>query len=1230
MIGKNSAIDEHVPASLETKPRRFTIGVFGNRQVYEGTTIVRYEQTLFRGIRAAARAFDCNVLLACGIGPNKMPFEGIAAWPMLLTDTNFVPVGPWNTDGLIAIPPFTTERQHAIEQLAAYGKPIVFTSPQSDFPSQSPTNIEGILQAFDHLRQHGHERIAFIASEVDDSGVLDTDGTERFAAYRMALAAHGLPFDPDLVGYGGHDTYQSALAMQRILARGVEFTAVMTNTDESAIGVMQALKAAGLRIPQDVAVIGFDDVMYAKAQSPPLTTVRHPTFEMGYQAVELLLEYIRGERTEVITQRTPTRLIIRESCGCQPYSLPAPQESLVIPQRRWQRRNTARVGRRRAHANRHVPSTPILENIDQVVQAMADAVAVESRYIEQRQIQEWCHDLVLAFEQCLLLGTTQTLAQELDELLNKIEQINEDPYIWQTAISVLQNSAYLLISDSSLRALADQLVDQSRVRISERLRRQHTQFLVKQAEHTDRLGMLTMRLLTAITTRQILDILDEQLPALGIKHAAICMFEPEGDDPIAWSNLLVRNPDGAPTYQRFLSRNFPPPQLYDDSAAQSIALLPLVIENGPTGFVAIDASYLEPCGLIVRHLAAAFRNNQLYNAAEEGRRLAEEANRLKSRFLSTVSHELRTPLNLIIGLSEMLLRNQSSQQDSSTVTQDLEHIFANAQYLGRLIGDVLDLASSEAGQLRLYYEPLDLADILHVVAATGEQMAHERGLSWNAFLPPGLAWVRGDRTRLRQVVLNLVSNAIKFTDKGEVTLWLEVDQDSVLVSVKDTGPGVPLRDQKQIFDEFQISDRTADGGFGGLGLGLTICKQLIERHGGEIGVHSSGVEGEGSTFYFRLPLLASTEIPLNEDTRTQPQVVFLAEQQFADHHLDEALKERGFAVQVQYIDTNADWLPRLIANPPDAVILEESLASRSGWEIVNVLKRHPSTAQLAVLMYALDAQQQRGTLLELNYMIKPLDPEHLAFVIERHSAVDGQSNGKTILLVDDDAETLAMHARMIRQQYADCRILQARNGREALEVMEQTTPDLVLLDLMMPELDGFGVIEAMRSRESTLHIPVIVLSARTLNEEDINRLNAGVAAVLSKGLFNADEILHHVSTTLTHQRKLSQSTQQFVRRAVAYIHTHYAEPITRDQVAAYVGISADYLTACFHQEMGIRPIAYLNRYRINRARTLLEEGNGPIIEIAHAVGFSDLANFSRTFHREVGMTPNAYRKSRQR
>ncbi len=440
---------------------------------------------------------------------------------------------------------------------------------------------------------------------------------------------------------------------------------------------------------------------------------------------------------------------------------------------------------------------------------------------------------------------------------------------------------------------------------------------MRQAELTDQLGMLTMRLLTAIEPRQILDILAEQLPSLGIRHAHIALFEAEGDDPAAWSNLYIRSASGPPGARRFRSQEFPPPGLYDDAEPFSLALLPLVVEDGPTGFVAIDAAYLEPCGLIVGHLAAAFRNSQLYAAAEEGRRLAEEASRLKSRFLSTVSHELRTPLNLIIGLSEMLLRDQGSAPPAAdAATQDLERIFANAQHLGRLIGDVLDLASSEAGQLRLYQEPLDLAEVLQVVAATGAQMAQERGLAWRAQLPAGLAWVRGDRTRLRQVALNLISNAVKFTERGAIALALSVDGVAATVSVSDTGPGVPPADQQQIFDEFRTSERTADRGYGGLGLGLTICKQLIERHGGTIGVDSAGGEGGGATFFFTLPLIAPATASARQEPIDQPRVVLLTEREALDGQLDSTLKELGFAVQLQHIDTDADWLPRLLAAPP--------------------------------------------------------------------------------------------------------------------------------------------------------------------------------------------------------------------------------------------------------------------------------------------------------------------------
>ena len=673
--------------------------------------------------------------------------------------------------------------------------------------------------------------------------------------------------------------------------------------------------------------------------------------------------------------------------------------------------------------------------------------------------------------------------------------------------------------------------------------------------------------------------------------------------------------------RQFLTREFPPPGLYPPEALFQLAILPLVIDARLVGFAALNATNLEPCAAIVHNLASAMRTGQLYHDALEGRRRAEEANRLKSRLLSTVSHELRTPLSLIVGLSEIVLRGR---EGSGIVQRDLEQINTSAQHLERLISDVLDLASSEAGQLRILREPLDLAEVLHVAARIGEELAQEKGLTWRAQLPQHGPWVLGDRTRLRQVTINLISNAVKFTGSGQVTLSLEIANQQAVISVSDTGIGITLPEQKAIFREFHRSERTIQSGFSGLGLGLAISKHLVEQHGGSIGVRSPGDLGSGSTFFFSLPTILAptgqTDLAHSLVPRSNS-VLVLTEQLDPADKLCAYLRERGFDLRVCNVDDEPEWLSNVIAAPPAAFILGNRLASREGWAIIGMLKQQPVTEYIPILAYSLDTGQDRGELLELNYRQKPMGAEQLAEELARYFAPGPDQ--RIVLVVDDDPAILDLHSRLVEQ--LGHKALTARNGREALEIVGCTRLDLILLDLTMPELDGFAVLDALHVRDATRDIPVIVLTARVLSDADLERCNYGVATILGKGLFSTSETLHHIQAALARQHSLGRATQQLVRQAMACIQAHYTEGLTREDIAKSVGISADYLTDCFRQELGITPMTYLRRYRIHQARELLETTDLSIMQAALEVGFSESAHFTRTFQREVGMTPRAYR-----
>lgn len=1198
---------------------RPTIGILAGWQVYWTATPLSYLNPILRGIRQAAQERQCNLLIACGMGPSGEIGDPLRpAWLEPAEDSDFVPVGPWNTDGLILINPLHSEkRSRTIQEIRAGGHPVMFVGSGEKGPTIMADNAGGIYAALKHLVAHGHSSIALIAGSTTD---LEGDSGDRLRAFKEGMAAFGLNPHDRLIAFGNHVYEGGYLAARQLLETRIPFTAVLASNDESAFGALRALREAGLRVPDDIAIIGFDDRPESPLQRPALTTVHIPLFKMGYQALALLAQWLYDGEPLPDLVRVPTRLVIRESCGCGQSAVIAETLGVV------------------ASGGADLSSS-VLE--PHLAEQMTAQVMEGTHGLTRVEVARLCQQLVEAFLASVAENDPARFRQALDDVLRQVAAARDDTHQWQAAITVLRRALPRIAatwSDPSAVTLAEALLDEARIAVSAAMRIQHWDYANTQRQTDNQVGRLTARLLKALDEAQVYDILARHLPEMDLHTVWVAFYEAEEDDPVAWSRIRAVTSPGQPTI-RSRSRAFPPAEWLPNSKPFHLALAPLVGHEAETGFVAFEAVHLELHGAIVQQVSAALNAAQLYRAATEGRRLAEEANQIKSRFLSTVSHELRTPLNLIVGLGEILLRDsqRGAVSLSPEARNDLERLNANAQHLGRLIGDVLDLASSEAGQLRLTNQFLDLGQVLRTAAETGRRLAADKGLAWRADLPEAGPWVWGDRTRLLQVTLNLISNAIKFTARGEVCLAVELGDGTVTVSVRDTGLGIPPEEQAFIFSDFRRSERSIARGYGGLGLGLAICRRLVELHGGTIGVHSTGQEGAGSTFYFTLPTVAAPAVQTTLVAPTEAPTAIPAEQGVlvltaspaTSERLRQHLQLRGFEVQMALIDEPASWQPLLLTAPPAAVVLDVTLASDRAWHVLKMLKSEPMTQGIPALFYAFS--QDSAAVLELDYLTKPIELAELTRALDQQwllpDAEPSPAAQRVFLVVDDDPDTLEMHARIVQRHSPSHRVLKARDGLEALEILQRERVDLVLLDLMMPEMDGFAMLETMRGREATRRIPVIVITGQTLTEAEMERLNVGVTRVLSKGVFNLEETLAHLDAALARKRALSGEAQRLVRQAMACIQENYAESLSREQIADHVGLSDDYLTSCFRKELGLTPMAYLNRYRIQQARQLLKNTHKSITEIALDVGFSSSSYFSRIFRRETGMTPEAYRRS---
>ncbi len=500
------------------------------------------------------------------------------------------------------------------------------------------------------------------------------------------------------------------------------------------------------------------------------------------------------------------------------------------------------------------------------------------------------------------------------------------------------------------------------------------------------------------------------------------------------------------------------------------------------------------------------------------------ANQAKSDFLASMSHELRTPLNAIIGFSD-LMKNEQPAGDRRSVPADwVDHILASGRHLLDLINDILDLAKVEAGRLELKPEPLDLPTLAAETTAALRPLAVAHGLQLAADLPA--VRVQADRTRLRQILNNLLSNAIKFTPPGgRVTVTATAAGSDLLITVADTGIGIAAEDLSRVFDQFQqVGDPVAQRV--GTGLGLALTRRLVEAHGGSVGVESE--LGRGSRFTVRLPAAGPGGPP---DPVPAPVaaaagrggILVIEDDPSAARLLSTYLENAGYSVTVATDgETGLSAARRLL---PDAILLDLVLPGIDGWEVLRRLKLDDSLRDIPVVITTMLDEHDVGLALgAVDYLVKPIDKDTLLTRLSRHGLLAGLPEGPVaVLVVDDDPATLKIVKASLAPR--DVRVVTTTSGARGLRLAQEQRFNLIICDLLMPEIDGFTVIAGLADNPATRRIPVLVITAHELTEADKTRLNGKILGVIRKGDALQDGLLDWLALTIRGAPALAGSTR---------------------------------------------------------------------------------------------------------
>jgi len=540
----------------------------------------------------------------------------------------------------------------------------------------------------------------------------------------------------------------------------------------------------------------------------------------------------------------------------------------------------------------------------------------------------------------------------------------------------------------------------------------------------------------------------------------------------------------------------------------------------------IDDQVRETVRTAAINVSVAMETAALYQEAQDTAEKLKEVDQLKSQFMANMSHELRTPLNSIIGFSRVILKGIDGPLTDMQKTE-LTAIYESGTQLLNLINDILDISKIEAGKMEFSYEATDLKEVVKSVLLTSSALVKDKPIELLTDIPADLPTVMADTRRIRQVLTNLMSNAAKFTDQGFIKVSAMYDNYQVIMSVQDTGIGIPPDRLGAVFVRFEQVDSSSTRRYGGTGIGMPLSLEFVKAHGGTMWLESK--VGAGSTFFFSLPIKGPESKSMKEEEAaddgrvkdpTSHIVLTVDDDESVITIFRRYLEKQGYIVFG--LTDSARVVEEARRLRPYAITLDVIMPGKDGWEVIHELQSDPDTHDIPVIVCSITSEMDRGFSMGVSdYLVKPINEQDLLDALIRLGQPTEEGH---ILVIDDNTDDRKLLHRILTD--GGYQVEEASGGAEGISMIHTHPPALIILDLMMPDVDGFAVLENLKASTATYRIPVVVVTAKELTESEKDMLHQRVEALLQKGIYDQEQLLQDVTVALKSIRKATAEARQ--------------------------------------------------------------------------------------------------------